>query len=58
MPTDKEVKTARSWLEVAAEASKEPDPEKLLQLSKELCQLLDARDKKAPVLQDDRTHAA
>ena len=58
MPTDKKVKTARSWWEVAAEASKEPDPEKLMQLSKELCQLLDACDKKAPVIQEGTKRAA
>jgi hypothetical protein len=32
-----------SWQEIAAEASREKDPEKLLKLTKELEQVLDAR---------------
>jgi hypothetical protein len=34
------------WQEIAAEASREKDPEKLLKLTKELEQALDERDKK------------
>jgi hypothetical protein len=35
-----------SWQEIAAEASREKDPKKLLKLTKELEQALDERDKK------------
>jgi hypothetical protein len=38
--------TKRSWQEIAAEASREKDLKKLLQLTKELKQALDERDKK------------
>jgi hypothetical protein len=34
----------RSWQEIAAEASREKDPEKLLTLTKELERALDERD--------------
>jgi hypothetical protein len=35
----------RTWQEIAAEASREKDPEKLLKLTKELERALDERDK-------------
>ncbi len=36
---------ARTWQTIAEEASRERDPQKLLQLSKELERALDERDK-------------
>jgi hypothetical protein len=39
------MKTTRDWQQIAAEASKEKDPKKLLQLTKELERALDERDK-------------
>jgi predicted Zn-dependent protease len=39
-----ESKDYRSWQEIAAEASQERDPQKLVELIKELERALDARD--------------
>src|SRR5579859_2206882 len=42
---DNNAKPERSWQEIAADAAQEPNPEKLLELSKELEQALDRRRK-------------
>ena len=36
----------RSWQEIAAEAAQETDPQKLANLTSELCAAFDARDEK------------
>jgi hypothetical protein len=45
MSNTQEKSTTRTWQEIAAEAAKETDPEKLLALSAELCRALEERDK-------------
>ena len=45
MPNNTEVKPTRTWQEVAAEAAKEMDSEKLLALAIELERALEAQDK-------------
>jgi len=45
MPNNTEVKPTRTWQEVAAEAAKEMDSEKLLALAIELERALEAHDK-------------
>jgi hypothetical protein len=50
----------RSWQEIAEEASHEKDPDKLLQLSRELAEALERRDKvitRKPVLDAKRAVA-
>jgi hypothetical protein len=43
--SDRRAKPERSWQEIAADAAREPNPEKLLELSKELEDALDQRKK-------------
>jgi len=49
------MKTTRDWQQIAADASAEKDPKKLLQLTKELECALDERDKLPVRAQDSRT---
>lgn len=43
-------KPARSWQEIAAEASREKDPQRLIQLTQELERALEERDAKRGVV--------
>ncbi len=50
-------KPSRSWQDIAGEASRERDPGKLLELTRELEQALDERDKVKPP-QAERPHVS
>jgi hypothetical protein len=49
-----ELKLKQRWQDLAGQAAKETDPEKLMQIVKDLCSLLD-KEKKPPASSPART---